>query len=242
MSLVETTATDLTADEARAVTDRIRQTSEIVWAQIIKAYRGRAWLALGYSSWDQYLDAELGDIRVQLPREARREVVASLSEAGMSTRAIAAATGVNFATVSRDLTGVANATPDPSPSGDDDDREASMPGESHEHSDPGQVTSPEGHPDDDIVDAEIVDEPAHTVTGLDGKTYAKPKPTKPRRGALGDSANNAGWKLRAAVERLERIFADDRFGANKEQVATHTRGHLTYAARVCQDLLGRLDH
>ena len=70
-----------------------------------------------------------------------------------------------------------------------------------------------------------------------------PGPAKRRpatRGPLADFAKNAGWSLRRDVERLERIFADDRFGANKEQVATHLRSHLEYAAEVCQDLLSRI--
>lgn len=47
--------------------------------------------------------------------------------------------------------------------------------------------------------------------------------------------------LRKDIERLERIFADDRFTQYKQQVAAQLRGHLKYAAEVCQDLLGRLD-
>jgi hypothetical protein len=65
---------------------------------------------------------------------------------------------------------------------------------------------------------------------------------RPVRRALPAFANDSGWKLRKDVERLERIFADDRFAANKQQVATRVRGHLEYAAEVCQDLLSRLDH
>lgn len=55
-------------------------------------------------------------------------------------------------------------------------------------------------------------------------------------------AESAGWGLRKDVERLERIFADDRFAQNKQQVAARVRGHLEYAAEVCQDLLSRLDN
>ncbi len=54
-------------------------------------------------------------------------------------------------------------------------------------------------------------------------------------------ASDAGWALRKDVERLERIFADDRFTYNKVQVAASLRGHLKYAAEVCQDLLSQLD-
>lgn len=65
----------------------------------------------------------------------------------------------------------------------------------------------------------------------------KPTPPKPPRPALAGTAEKAGWDFRKAVERLERIAADDRFPANREQVAAVLRGHLTYAVEVCQDLL-----
>lgn len=64
--------------------------------------------------------------------------------------------------------------------------------------------------------------------------------TKPRRGPLADTAKSAGWELRKAVERVERVIADDRFAGQKEQVATQLRGHLSYAQEVCQDLLHKL--
>ena len=44
--------------------------------------------------------------------DMRREVVRELTAAGMSTRAIAPVVGVNNATVHRDLSGVADATPE----------------------------------------------------------------------------------------------------------------------------------
>lgn len=94
------------------------------------------------------------------------------------------------------------------------------------------------------------------TTGTDGKTYIRPEPDvvdaeivedeagppKVRRNPLPDQARSAGWELRKAVERLERIAADDRFNANKEQVAPHLRSHLTNAIEVCQDLLDRINN
>ena len=63
---------------------------------------------------------------------------------------------------------------------------------------------------------------------------------EPRRSALPEQARKAGWELRKAVERVERIAADDRFDTNQEQMATHLRSHLTHAVEVCQDLLDRI--
>jgi hypothetical protein len=89
--------------------------------------------------------------------------------------------------------------------------------------------------------------PLPKVTGVDGKQYSRPEPAaatdrKPNRRALPDVARDAGWDLRKQMEKLQRIADDDRFNANKEQMAPHLRSHLTYAIEVCQDLLDRINH
>jgi len=87
---------------AEQVTLQIRSMMERAWEYIAIAYQGRAHLALGYPSWDQYVDDRLGDLRLTVPREQRGAVVQSLSNAQMSLRAIAKVLGVSVATVSRD--------------------------------------------------------------------------------------------------------------------------------------------
>lgn len=72
----------------------------------------------------------------------------------------------------------------------------------------------------------------------EGRTVGPRRPRRP----LPEFAMATGWNLRKDIERLERIFADDRFTSYKQQVAAQVRGHLEYAAEVCQDLLSRLDH
>jgi len=206
---------EMTPDDARILTDRIKVAVEATWHLVTEAYESRAWSALGYSSWDDYCTREFGTSRLRLPREERQEVVASLRESGLSTRAIAAATGIDRKTIRRDLDQV------------------------------GEMGPP-----DDLAEAgsatyEAPSAPApRPVTGTDGKTYParpapEPKPAadKPRRSSLVDQARGAGWELRKAVERIERIAADDRYPANKEQVAAQWVGHLTNAIEVCQDLL-----
>lgn len=93
------------------------------------------------------------------------------------------------------------------------------------------------------------DEAPAPVTGTDGKTYGSrpepapepaPVPDKPKRRPITDQARDAGWELRKAVERLERIASDDRFAENKEKVTPHLRGHLSNAVEVCQDLLDHI--
>ena len=78
---------------------------ERAWEYIAIAYQGRAHLALGYESWDEYVDDRLGDLRLTVPREQRGAVVQSLSRAQMSLRAIAKVLGVSVATAYRDLAG-----------------------------------------------------------------------------------------------------------------------------------------
>lgn len=93
----------MSADVARSVTDRIKLALEATWQLVAEAYQGGAHLALGYGSWDEYVTREFGTSRLRLPREERQEVVASLRDAGMSIRAIAATTGASDQTVQRDL-------------------------------------------------------------------------------------------------------------------------------------------
>jgi hypothetical protein len=87
--------------EARQLVDQIRAGLDDVRDAVIALWQGTGWLALGYPTWDDLCDAELR-MRVQLPREERREVVAQLTDAGMSTRAIGSALGVGVGTVHRD--------------------------------------------------------------------------------------------------------------------------------------------
>lgn len=106
--IVETTAVEylpaeqLTACEAVAITGRIRE-----WVRaypiddIQRAFFGRVWVAMGYESWGEWCDCELDGFK--LPVVERREVVAELSEGGMSNRSIADVIGVHHTTVGADL-------------------------------------------------------------------------------------------------------------------------------------------
>ena len=103
---------ELDADNARLLTDQIKTHVEVLWGLIAAAYNGRAWIALGYESWDAYLDNEFQTNRLRLPREERAAVVASLRDSGLSQRAIAAATGLSQPTISRELSGDSNESPE----------------------------------------------------------------------------------------------------------------------------------
>lgn len=86
--------------EARA--ERIRTKTADLLQEVVDAYNDNDYLALGYSTWAEYCAGEL-DGRVALPRIKgdRVELVKALSEAGMSQRAVADATGMSRNTVSR---------------------------------------------------------------------------------------------------------------------------------------------
>ncbi|WP_104182881.1 hypothetical protein [Mycobacterium avium] len=91
----------LTVDTARALTDQIKHDAEALWDKIARAYHGRADVALGYESWDAYCIKEFGTARLRIPREERPEMVTSLRQAGLSYRAIEAATGLSRSTAER---------------------------------------------------------------------------------------------------------------------------------------------
>lgn len=110
MTDIDTTTTTFTAEEARILTDGIKSALVATWNLREQAYRGRVWIALGYSSWETYCEAEFSTVAI--PRAERGAVVAAMRSAGMSTRAIAAATGLGVGTVHRELSGVPDGTPE----------------------------------------------------------------------------------------------------------------------------------
>lgn len=155
-----TDAPQLDRTEARELTERLRQHLGAAEAIVKKAYFGRVWLALGYSSWETYCDGEgLGAIR--LTRDERQPLSLSWSAAGMSTRAIAAVTGVHKDTVRNDISGGEKSPP-----------------QSSSEAEPPDTT--------EVVDAEIIEEEPEVpaITGRDGKTY--PRPTNQSNGDHAD--------------------------------------------------------
>lgn len=99
----------LTESDARALTDELRCACDelTTWyeraiALVQRAYRGRAWLALGHPSWETYLKHEL-PFRPALDRDTRRSLVRALRQEGLSTRAIAPVVDVSHRQVGREL-------------------------------------------------------------------------------------------------------------------------------------------
>lgn len=231
------TSGQCTEATARALTDQLRQSLSLSWELLVEAYQRRAWAALGYESWDAYTDAELGETRLRLPREQRREVVASMTEAGMSTRAIGSALGVADQTVRADQRRVRDFTQqesepidaeivdEPDDLGDRIARELAAADESYAE----QATSTVGP------------EPTRSVLGTDGKTYTTtPKPATPKRRALTQAFWEAAYDLTKVTERIARLAADDRFPQNAEQVAASHRSDLLRAIDALQGVVNRL--
>lgn len=50
--------TDMTVDEARAITDRIKSTAEEMWSLLLMAHERKAWAPLGYRTWEEYVRGE----------------------------------------------------------------------------------------------------------------------------------------------------------------------------------------
>ena len=109
-----------TEHEARRITERIRAALDrlsTAWGDLVErvteAHERRVDEALGYDSWESYAKAELTPSS-EIATELRREIVAKLSEAGMSTRAIAPVVGVSQQLVSNDQKVTKSLSPDQS--------------------------------------------------------------------------------------------------------------------------------
>lgn len=237
--------TEMTRDEAERLSSRIGLRLDTMadnWAGALplirEAIERNAFSALGYASHGAYVSDRFGDSLAKLGMELRREIVRELTDAGLSTRAIAPVFGVSHKTIVKDRQ-AADVVPevppadsesfDPTPTlapRDDDWSPTDVPGlnpitgEVHEAGDVQTVTE------------------THTVkvvTGLDGKKYEQ-TPKEPRRSSLVDDARNAGWQLRKAIERLQRIESDDRYRKNKVEITAALQPHLDFANEVISGL------
>lgn len=90
--------------EARALTDQIKSNLTVAYDLIVVAWKQRVWEPLEYESWNAYCIVEFGGERmVRLTMNQRQEIVASLSNEGMSTRAIGSSLGIDESTARHDL-------------------------------------------------------------------------------------------------------------------------------------------
>lgn len=187
------------ADKLDGIADNIEQ----VMPLIREALTREAWKPLGYSGATAYVSERFAGAFERLPAAVRKPIVAELSSAGMSTRAIAPIVGASHMQVSRDLRGpgVTNVPPAPAPEFVD-----TRTGEIHD--DPAAVTSTATEPP--------------KVTGMDGKQYSRPEPVeqqRPRPEAITSQFTSAVVDLNRVLDKFHRIQDSGNFAANKNQVA-----------------------
>lgn len=107
-----------TRDEAVARAERIRAgilSLTDLQADIAAAYQAQDWTTLGYNTWEDYITGEYGGQMPRLDKASRRELVVNLRGEGLSTRALAVATGQSQANVRNDLTDAGEQKCSPAP-------------------------------------------------------------------------------------------------------------------------------
>lgn len=227
---------ELSASQARELTDRIKLAVEATWELIKEAYQSRAWYSLGYTSWDDYCTREFGTSRIKLPREERQEVVSSMREIGMSTRAIASATGSSVGTVHAELsrrselntsnaqpvTGTDGKTytqkPRPEPETPEWEEVGTIPqSRLKDIARPTATTIPQSEldelntPSPLVGPGEKIPETSHTTKGIPETE----EPT-PRAEPITTQLSKAIIELNKAMNRIHRIVEDPNFHRNKQ--------------------------
>jgi hypothetical protein len=96
----------LSREEAEALTEEIAgilsDGFERVAPLVVTAYQRRAWLSVGYESWDDYCRGEFrGPRMLRFTDDQLTEIIRELSDAGMSVRGMASAVGVSVGKVHR---------------------------------------------------------------------------------------------------------------------------------------------
>ena len=79
-----------------------------------------------------------------------------------------------------------------------------------------------------------------TVTGLDGKTYQAPAPSKPRQKPLTDTAFSAVVDLTRVTDRLQAVVADPRFTRNADQISATNLSDLIRARDAINQAISAL--
>jgi predicted transcriptional regulator len=198
---------EMTVDGAERLSERISDRLDTIADNYVKvmplireAINRNVHAILGYASPGAYVKDRFGDALGKLGAELRREVVKELSNAGLTSRAIAPIIGVTDGRVRQITREVGNDYPPAAPDAIDRDvAEAEA-----------ATRPPIAHPiTGEVLDDAVVTE-THTVkivTGLDGKQYTRPEPKPVVVGdaALKLNAETASKELGTALEVLSRF-------------------------------------
>lgn len=241
------TAVATTEDHARRWAERARRDLEAAadrgesgLSKIRTAIADRHDEALGYRSLGDYLRTEYADALGNVCRvfgvEFRRQVVAELTEAGLSTRAIAPVVGTSNFTVNKDQQAVRDLTPavntetgvvsdDYLP--DDATGEEVTSGEGFaQPTDPEAASGGERVEPKEVPSSSPLTAPRPSVVGLDGKTYARPIP---RLDGRTREEADADRKHRERQEALIDLYSDQ---IGKALLGIGTYGHRDDPASV----------
>ena len=216
----------ISAQDARNLTDKIKAGTAALWELIKEAYASRAWASLGYASWDDYCTQEFGTSRIRLPREERQEVVASMREIGMSTRAIASATGTPRRTVRRAMSEVGHSGPPAPVTGTDgktyEGRRTAKIQSGAGFYGPGEKIEMDTESTIDIDTGEILEE--HPI----------PKEDKPRAEATTKQFMAAVADLNRILDRFHKIKTSPNYRNNIDQL---TQTHASDIDRAIDELV-----
>lgn len=142
----------ITPADVRASISRARRSLEKAAEEIVWQIEMEAWRTLGYSSWTAMREAEYGGAAFMVPSKSRPEIVARIRAAGLTQKEIAETAGVSVGTVNGDLKfSSENETPAPITNSRGQSRPATY---TRSEPEPEPDTS-----DDEVIDAEIVDNP-----------------------------------------------------------------------------------
>lgn len=221
-----------TRDDAVARAERIRSGIRALaelQQDITEAYHARDWQTLGYDTWDEYVSEEFGHALPKLDRTERRELVVNLRAEGLSTRAIASATGTSKSQVAEDAR-VQNWTPEV-----DEPESAPVTGLD------GKTYAPKSPPITPEEIADLVPPPQNPVRSarpdmvsddelaeLNGATPvpSAPGPVQPERRERTDvvkTINQALVRAEEAAERADHIRKEHLSHRSEEAAVWHRR-------------------
>lgn len=190
VATIESPALDLAqaqrlTERARLVVSNLMEARAKLATIMTEAQEGRVWEALDMPNIQAWAAFTFSETPLaQLSRDDRRVLVKELSDEGFGTRPIAAVVGADHSTVSRDIKAASVAT--------------ATDGPRQVHGADGITRTFQPKPEPVAVDHET------------GEIAQR----KPNRRNIVDQYRDAVYELRKAVERIERLHADDRFNRN----------------------------